>query len=84
MRVLMNFMLREVWHISFLADDARTPVGRRFTVHDMDSLLRVVVKLNGNDSRVKTAIYNWGRGSEWVELSPEQWRFFGITEDKLK
>ena len=78
-RALMNFMHGDGWTISFLADDAKTLIGRRnIKVKDMEGLLRIVAKLNGNEARVRTTIYNWGQGSEWVELSDEQCRFFGI------
>lgn len=78
-RALLTFMHRDGWTISFLAEDAKTPIGRRnIRVKDKDTLLRIVIKLKGNEARAQTAIYNWGQGSEWVELSDEQCQFFGI------
>jgi len=78
-RALMNFMHRDGWTISFLAEDAKTPIGRRWIkVKDMEALLKIVTKLRGNEARVRTTIYNWGQGSVWVELSDEQCKYFGI------
>lgn len=80
-RLLLTFHHREKWHVSFLAEDAKTPVGRPFTVPDMETLLRIVEKLGGNPDRVRTDVYNWGRGSEWVEMSDAQHRYFGFGHD---
>lgn len=79
MRVLMNFQHREKWVVSFLAGDARTPVGRSFTVPDMETLLRVVERLSGDPERARVDVYNWGRGSVWVDLSESQRNYFGIV-----
>jgi hypothetical protein len=66
------------WYVAFLADDAKTSIGTPRLVRDLDSLLRMVDKLHGNGARVHTSILNWGQGSEWIELSDEQCRYFGI------
>jgi hypothetical protein len=77
-RALLTFMHRDGWHLSLLAEDAKTPIGRSVRVKDFEAMLRIVDKLRGNSDRVRTDVYNWGRGSEWVELSEEQCRFFGV------
>ena len=59
------------WRVAFLAEDAKTSIGRPRLVRDLDSLLRMVDKLHGNGTREHTAILNWGQGSEWIELSSE-------------
>jgi hypothetical protein len=66
------------WYIAFLAEDAKTSIGTPRIVRDLDSLLRMVDKLHGNGAKAHTSILNWGQGSEWVELSDVQCRFFGI------
>jgi hypothetical protein len=53
------------WAIAFLAEDAKTTIGKLRIVRDAGALLRIVAKLRGNEARVKTAILNIGQGSEW-------------------
>ncbi len=63
MRVLLKFQHREKWHVSFLAEDVRTPAGRSFTLLDTDTLLRAVEKLGGDPERARIDVCNWGRVS---------------------
>jgi hypothetical protein len=66
------------WYIAFLADDAKTSIGRPRIVRNVQALLGIVTKLRGNEAKVRKSILNWGQGSEWIELSDEQCRYFGI------
>ena len=75
----MNFVPRGGWHISFLAEDAKTPIGKPFRVRDINALLRIVAKLNFDETRVRTTILNWGQGSEWIDPTPAQCKFLGIA-----
>jgi hypothetical protein len=61
-----------------LAEDASTPIGRSITVKDLEALVRIIDKMRGSGAQARTSVYNWGQGSVWVELSPEQCRYFGI------
>jgi hypothetical protein len=82
MKALVNFVPSDAgaWQISFLAEDAKTPIGKTFVVRDMDTMLRVLRKLRGNENTAQATLYNWGQGSEWIDLSPPQCHFFGIAE----
>jgi len=60
----MNFVPCGGWRISFLAEDAKTPIGKPFWVRGIDALLRIVAKLNGDEARARMTILNWGQGSE--------------------
>jgi hypothetical protein len=66
------------WYITFLAEDAKTSIGRPRTVKDLEALVRIVDKLHGKGHEVRTCVYNWGQGSVWIELSEAQCRYFGI------
>jgi hypothetical protein len=66
------------FYITFLAEDAKTPIGSPRIVGDVEALERIVDKLHGNGAHARTCVYNWGQGSEWVHLSDEQCQFFGI------
>ena len=84
MRALLNYTGARTekpgqWRITFLAEDARTPIGRPHIVKDLEALERLIDKMGGSGARARTDIYNWGQGSEWVNLSEAQCRFFGIT-----
>ncbi len=46
-------------------------------------LLRVIAKLGGNENRAKTTLFNWGQGSEWIDPSAEQCKYFGFDEGTL-
>ena len=67
----------QMW-ITFLAEDAKTPIGKPRLVRNLDTLEKIVDKLRGSGVRARTDVYNWGQGSEWVELSEEQCRYFEI------
>ena len=66
------------WAIAFLAEDAKSSIGMPRIIKNIEALDKMIDKLHGSGSRARTDIYNWGHGSEWVYLSPEQCKFFGI------
>ncbi|ADW71456.1 hypothetical protein [Granulicella tundricola] len=43
-RVLMNFMLRQGWHISFLEEDCQTSLRKKHTFADDSKVLEMEVK----------------------------------------
>jgi hypothetical protein len=80
----MNFMHRDRWTISFLANDAKTPIGRcHIKVKDAEALLRIVTRVRGNEARVRTTIYNWDRSTErHIEFSHAERPHYGTTETR--
>jgi len=40
-RILVNFMLRDVWHVHCLTENANTPIGPFRTVRDQNTLIRL-------------------------------------------
>ena len=81
MRVLMNFQSRGGWLISFLAEDAKTPIGRPRSVRDARTMIEIARKLHATEAdlcSMQAAIYNWARGSIWIDPSPAQCKALGI------
>ena len=64
--------------ISFCDSTAAKGFGVFRRVKDRESLLRMVEKMCGDAAEAENALRCWGQGSTWVELSPEQCKFFGI------
>jgi hypothetical protein len=77
-RVLMQFMQAKAgWSVSFLEDDCRTSLPRRFTFQDEIKILDLA-KHGGaeRDLAGRQAIEHgigMGRGSVWLKLTPEQY-----------
>jgi hypothetical protein len=72
-RILVNFMHRDVWHVHSIAEDARTPVGQYVSVTDeatLIRLLRYVGATEENIEQVREDIRRWNRGGVWIELTP--------------
>lgn len=65
-RALLSFGPRNGYHVSLVADDAKTPIGRSVHVKDVEALVRVVEKRNGDGNEVRTCVRKWGQGSVWV------------------
>jgi hypothetical protein len=78
MRGLMNFMHRDGWSLHILAEDCRTVLVGYRRVQDQETLLRIVAKLHGDVTELKRGIKQWGRGSVWIDPSPEQCKALGI------
>jgi hypothetical protein len=80
MRALLNFVPnRGGYFISFCDATATKAIGRSRVVKDRDVLIRVVEKMHGDIEGAKNSLHWWGQGSTWVDLSPEQCKFFEIT-----
>jgi hypothetical protein len=59
----MNFMHRDGWSLHILAEDCRIALVGYRSVHDQETLLRIVAKLKGNPAHAAEDIRRWGRGS---------------------
>lgn len=73
MRVLVNFMLREVWHIHCMDADAQTPISPFITARNKSILILLLRYVGATDDeivRVQHDINQWGRGSVWIDLVP--------------
>jgi hypothetical protein len=73
MRILVNFMLRDVWHVHCMDEDGRTPISPLCTVRDRDTLVRLLRYVGAADRdmiAVHHDILRWSRGSIWIELAP--------------
>jgi len=72
-KALLNFVparRSRGWYVSFIAEDCQSPIGRPFTVPDMETLLRVIAKLGGNENRAKNTLFNWGRARTGSSRQP--------------
>ena len=84
MRVLvMNFQSRGGWLISFLAEDAKTPIGRPRSVRDARTMIArsraSCTPLRADLCSMEASIYNWARGGDvWIDPTPAQCRALGI------
>jgi hypothetical protein len=74
MRVLINFMLlRDVWHVHCITEDARTPISPFRTVRDQATLIRLLRYVGATDANIEEVherIRKWSRGSVYVDLVP--------------
>ena len=73
MRIVVNFMLRDVWFVHCDADDARTPISPILRVRDQNILIRVLRYVGATDADVVTIdhdIRHWSHGSVWIDLTP--------------
>jgi hypothetical protein len=77
MRALMNFQERDGWWIHIIAADCRTVLLSFRRVRDQETLLRIVRKLHGDPELAEHDIRRWGRGSVWIDPSPEQRKTLG-------
>jgi hypothetical protein len=77
-RVLMNFMDRDGWHISFLESDCKTSLPLRLTFAKEDKIRDIVEKHGADDGLdSKHALEHGlsiGRGGVWLSLDEEQYR----------
>jgi hypothetical protein len=77
-RVLMNFMDRDGWHISFLESDCKTSLPLKLTFAKEDKI-RDIFEKHGADNSLdgKHALEHGlsiGRGGVWLSLDEEQYR----------
>jgi hypothetical protein len=79
-RLLLNFQLNNGWDFHFVDQDCKTSVGSRFyTVAEQTTLRRILIKLRCEDiDGFDASVQKWWRGSNYVRISDEQCRFFGI------
>jgi hypothetical protein len=78
-RVLMKFMCRSGWQITFLEEDCRTALGLHLTFARPDKILEMQERWGENRtetslSQLKTDIQLGRPGSVWLVLTPEQYR----------
>ncbi len=74
----MNFMLRNGWHISFLEEDCRTTLRKRFTFASDTKILETAVrggaKLDSEERMMFERGIQTGRGGIWLYLTDDQYR----------
>jgi hypothetical protein len=76
-RVLMNFMERDGWFVSFLEADCMTSLPRTFTFTDAGKILEMARRGGANmtsasKADIQTGL-NRGRGGIWLNLTPAQY-----------
>jgi len=73
----MSFMLRKVWHIQFLEEDAKTVLPRKLTFANVEKVRELSVKGGGlRDAESKQAFEHGlsiGRGGMYLALTPQQY-----------
>lgn len=77
-RVLLNFQhYKDLWHVHFIEADCRTGIGpktRYFHFATEDGLRRFVARCSPEDmEKFEHSIRAWGRGSNFVNLTDEQY-----------
>ncbi len=79
-RVLMNFMYRERWTVSFLAADCRTTLRGYSDLADGHALRRLVQEGCCEDVEdFERQVRAWGQGAVWLRLTEEQHRMLTRT-----
>jgi hypothetical protein len=77
-RVLMNFQLRDGWHVHFIEADCKTTIGSRtrfFTFSTEESFRDFVSRCNLEDvAEFEHSMRAWSRGSNYANLSDEQYQ----------
>jgi len=79
-RVMLNFQhYGDAWTVHFIQDDCRTTIGSRtryFKFATLDSLRSFVTRCQPEDANLagfEHSVKEWGRGSEYVHLTAEQY-----------
>jgi hypothetical protein len=77
-RVLLNFQhYGELWSVHFIEADCRTAIGRQtryFHFATVDGLRSFVLRCNPEDiAKFERSIRAWNRGSNYVNLTDEQY-----------
>ena len=76
-RVLLNFDHRDYWSVHFIEADCRTLIGkmtRYYHFATVDGLRAFVIRCNvENLEKFEHSLRAWGRGSNYVRLSDEQY-----------
>ena len=79
-RVLLNFQyFRDTWSVHFIEADCKIAIGpktRYYNFATLDSLRSFVTGCQPEDAALAgfdRSVRAWGRGSEYVHLTPEQY-----------
>jgi hypothetical protein len=87
-RVYLHFMWRAGWYCQFLEEDLKTPIPRKLVLPDSAKLLELahrggcVLNLE-NRQALEHGIAN-GRGSVWLELTPDQYAKLWESSDRKR
>ena len=77
-RVLMNFMHRDGWHISFLEEDCRTTLPLHLTFAFSDKIVEMHARWGAYRTLAERAAVEHGieigRGGVWLKLTTEEYR----------
>jgi hypothetical protein len=80
MRAYLGFMHRDGWSFHLLAEDCQTVLTKWRPIESEESLLGMIAKMHCDVAEAENDIRRWNRGSVWVDLSPEQCKFFVFVE----
>jgi hypothetical protein len=77
-RIYMHFMLRNGWYCQFLEEDLKTPLPKKLNLKEPAKIFEIAerggYKLTlENRQSIEHAIEK-GRGSIWLDLTPEQYQ----------
>jgi hypothetical protein len=75
-RILMNFMERNGWHVSFLESDCRTPLAVKLTFQDAVKIRTMYERFGSQLLEDRQAFehgLSTGRGGAWLALSESQY-----------
>lgn len=78
-RVLMNFMCRQGWQISFLEEDCFTTLPRKLTFATADKIIEIherwgEIRTEAARSELERSIEMGRPGGVWLDLTEEQYR----------
>jgi hypothetical protein len=73
----MHFMQREGWYCQFLEEDLKTPLPKKLTLTDSGKIYEIAerggYKLTLENRQSIANAIEMGRGSVWLDLTPEQY-----------
>ena len=73
MRVMVNFVLRDVWVVHCFAEDARTTISPILRIANQDLLIRALRYVGATDAEIAEVddrIRSWSCGSVLISLAP--------------
>ncbi len=77
-RVYMHFMLVDGWFCQFLEEDLKTPLPRKARLNDSAKIIEMAEKggaaMRLEDRQALDYGISLGRGSVWLNLTPEQYQ----------
>jgi len=77
----MNFQCKMDRVSAFWPRTQETPIGEPQFVRDARIMVEIARKLHASEAdlcSMEAAVYNWARGSIWIEPTAEQCSFLGI------